>query len=102
MDVHARAAVPEGRIRAAHPSMLPQTLLLPPARQDRNRFGLGAAPLRAVRPLDRENALGRGCCSLGSLPMPANMGEPTGSIPTDRGQPGTKRHLLIGASGRSL
>jgi transposase len=53
--------------------------------------------------LGRANAIDFGRCSLDSASFPGQRGgELTGPNPTDRGKPGTKRHVLVDAGGVPL
>ena len=52
--------------------------------------------------LGAANAIDWGRCSLDRVSVPAKGGELTGPNPTDRGKPGTKRHVLVDAGGIPL
>jgi transposase len=52
--------------------------------------------------LGRANAIDWSRCSLDSASFPAKGGELTGPNPTDRGKPGSKRHVLVDADGIPL
>ena len=61
------------------------------------------APPRAARPAGPGRRIDCGRCSLDSASFPAKRGaSATGPNPTDRGKPGTKRHLVVDASGIPL